>query len=117
MKRFFLREDIQVECRYIPVTEFAAQSNGSIYRKGRKERKAHLHMSLNSEEIIRPGTRITQIRRIFTDPCASVSTVTPVDCVHTYASALAYVGTKSRSVAFGVGVYTYAPQGIRVRGV
>ena len=29
----------------------------------------------------------------------------------------AYVGTKSRSVAFGVGVYTYAPQGIRVRGV
>ncbi len=36
----------------------------------------------------------TRIRRIFTDnfnPCASVSTVTPVDCVHTYASALAYV--------------------------
>ncbi|MBU4221699.1 MAG: hypothetical protein KKA10_08775, partial [Euryarchaeota archaeon] len=29
----------------------------------------------------------------------------------------AYVGTKSRSVAFGVGVYTYALRGIRGCGV
>ncbi|MBU3966851.1 MAG: hypothetical protein KKG76_05690, partial [Euryarchaeota archaeon] len=29
----------------------------------------------------------------------------------------AYVGTKSRSVAFGVGVYTHALRGIGVRGV
>jgi len=29
----------------------------------------------------------------------------------------AYVGTKSRSVAFGAGVYTYALRGIRGRGV
>ncbi|MBU3967504.1 MAG: hypothetical protein KKG76_09035 [Euryarchaeota archaeon] len=29
----------------------------------------------------------------------------------------AYVGTKSRSVAFGAGVYTYALQGIRGCGV
>ena len=36
----------------------------------REERKAQLHKSLNSEEIIRTGTRITRIGRISTDPCA-----------------------------------------------
>ena len=44
-----------------------------------EERKAPLHKSLNSEEIIRTGTRITQIGRIYTDPGVSVSTVAPVD--------------------------------------
>jgi hypothetical protein len=32
-----------------------------------EERKARMHNSLNSEEIIRTGTRITQIGRIYTD--------------------------------------------------
>jgi len=43
----------------------------------------------------------------------STSTVTPVDCVHTYASALAYVDGRPQ----GAQPLTYAPQGIRVRGV
>ncbi len=55
------------ERRYIYVTEFAAQSNRSIHRKVREERKAQPQKSLNSEEIIRAGTRITQIGRIYTD--------------------------------------------------
>jgi len=29
---------------------------------------------------------MTRIRRIFTDPCVSVSTVAPVDVAHTYGS-------------------------------
>ena len=33
---------------------------------------AQLHKSLNSENIIRQGTQITRIRRIYTDPCVSV---------------------------------------------
>ena len=48
-------------------------------------------------------TRMTWIGRIFTDifnPRASVSTVTPVDCVHTYASALAYVDVYSAQSVF-----------------
>ena len=49
---------------------------------------------------IRFGTRMTRIRRIFTDPCVSASTVTPVDCVHTYASALAYVDVYSAQSVF-----------------
>ena len=40
----------------------------------------------------------------------STSTVTPVDCVHTYASALAYVDVRPQ----GAQPLTYAPQGIRV---
>ncbi len=88
------------ERRYIPVTDFAAQSNGSIHRKGREKRKAQKHKSLNSEEIIRTGTRISRIGRIFTDPGVSVSTVTPVDCMHTYASALAYVDVYSAQSVF-----------------
>jgi hypothetical protein len=43
----------------------------------------------------------------------STSTVTPVDCVHTYASALAYVDARPQ----GAQPLTYAPYGIRVRGV
>ncbi|MDO9098467.1 MAG: hypothetical protein Q7U60_10145 [Candidatus Methanoperedens sp.] len=43
----------------------------------------------------------------------STSTVTPVDCVHTYASARAYVDGRPQ----GAQPLTYAPQGIRVRGV
>ena len=35
-----------------------------------KKRKAQMHKSLNSEEIIRTGTRITRIGRIYTDPTA-----------------------------------------------
>jgi hypothetical protein len=34
----------------------------------------------------RRGTRMTRIARIFTDLCASVSTVAPVDVAHTYGS-------------------------------
>jgi hypothetical protein len=64
------------ERRPIPVTESAAQSNRSLHRK---ERKAQPQKSLNSEEIIRAGTQITRIGRIYTDPCLSVSTVAPVD--------------------------------------
>lgn len=45
------------EWRGTPVTEFAAQSNVSIHRKGRQERKAQLHESLYLEEIIRQGRR------------------------------------------------------------
>jgi hypothetical protein len=44
------------ERRYVHVKEFMAQSNGLIHRK---ERKAQPQKSLNSEEIIRPGTRMT----------------------------------------------------------
>jgi hypothetical protein len=43
----------------------------------------------------------------------STSTVTPVDCVHTYASALAYVDARPQ----GAQPLTYAPQGIGVRGI
>jgi hypothetical protein len=43
----------------------------------------------------------------------STPTVTPVDCVHTHASALAYVDGRPQ----GAQPLTYAPQGIRVRGV
>ena len=38
-----------------------------FHRQGRKERKAQLHKSLYIEEIIRPGTRMTRIKRIYTD--------------------------------------------------
>ncbi|MBU4223335.1 MAG: hypothetical protein KKA10_17230, partial [Euryarchaeota archaeon] len=51
----------------------------------------------------RNGTRMTRIGRIFTDiidPCVSASTVTPVDCVHTYASARAYVDVYSAQSVF-----------------
>jgi hypothetical protein len=51
----------------IHVTEFAAQSNGSIHHKAREERKAHPQKSLNSVESIRTGTRIG---RMNTDPGA-----------------------------------------------
>ncbi|TRZ89281.1 MAG: hypothetical protein D4R88_05790 [Methanosarcinales archaeon] len=63
------------ERRYIHVTEFAAQSNGLTHHE---ERKAPMHKSLNSEEIIRTGTRISRIGRIYTDPCASVSSAQSV---------------------------------------
>ncbi|MDD1744765.1 MAG: hypothetical protein LUQ20_02995 [Candidatus Methanoperedens sp.] len=43
----------------------------------------------------------------------STSTVTPVDCVHTYASALAYVDGRPQ----GAQPLTYALQGIRGCGV
>jgi hypothetical protein len=90
------------ERRHSPVTEFAAQSNGSTHRKGREERKAQPQKSLNSEESIRTGTRMqsmqssailvtmyekaaasrlrtqmTRMTRIFTDthnPCESIFT-------------------------------------------
>jgi hypothetical protein len=54
-------------------------STGLIHRKGPEEHKAQMHKSLNSQEIIRTGTRITRIGRIYTDPCVSASTVAPVD--------------------------------------
>ena len=38
-------------------TKFAVESNGSIHRKGREERKARLHESLYLEEIIRQGQK------------------------------------------------------------
>ena len=50
----------------------------STHRKGREERKAQKHKSLYIEEIIRPGTRMTQIKRIYTDPCVSASSVASV---------------------------------------
>jgi hypothetical protein len=40
--------------------------------------KAQQHKPFYLEEIIRPGTRITRIGRIFTDPCASASSVQSV---------------------------------------
>ncbi len=49
---------------------------------------------------LRFGTRMTRIIRIFADPCVSASTVTPVDCVHTYASSLAYVDVNSAQSVF-----------------
>ncbi|MFH0904938.1 MAG: hypothetical protein V1854_07130 [Methanobacteriota archaeon] len=53
-------------------------STGPIHRKVREERKAQSHNSLYFEEIIRTGTRISRFGRIFTDPCASVSSVQSV---------------------------------------
>jgi len=50
--------------------------------------------------MLRCRTRMTQIQQIFTDLRASASTVTPVDCVHTYASALAYVDVYSAQSVF-----------------
>ncbi len=44
----------------------------------REECKAHLHKSSYLEEIIRPGTRMTWIKRIYTDPCVSVSSAQSV---------------------------------------
>ncbi|MBU4223043.1 MAG: hypothetical protein KKA10_15740 [Euryarchaeota archaeon] len=58
------------ERRHVPVTEFAAQSNISLHRKGREERKAQPQKSLYSEESIRTGTRMPRIGRIHTDPGA-----------------------------------------------
>ncbi|TRZ88874.1 MAG: hypothetical protein D4R88_06790 [Methanosarcinales archaeon] len=46
-------------------------------------------------------------RRIFMNPRASASTVTPVDCVHTYASALAYVDVYSAQSVFYRGVSAF----------
>jgi hypothetical protein len=40
--------------------------------------KAQLHKSLNSEDIIRQGTQMTRIRRIYTDPCVSASSAQSV---------------------------------------
>ncbi|MDP3105801.1 MAG: hypothetical protein Q8M95_14475 [Candidatus Methanoperedens sp.] len=51
-------------------------------------------------KLLHNGTRMTRIVRIFTDPRVSASTVTPVDCVHTYASALAYVDVYSAQSVF-----------------
>jgi len=59
----------------------------------------------NKPQMIAP--RVTPLEGV------STSTVTPVDCVHTYASALAYVDERPQ----GAQPLTYAPQGIRVRGV
>ena len=59
------------ERRYEPVTEL-----GAAHRKVRKYRKAQPQC----------GTRMTRIGRIYTDPCASASTVAPVDVAHTYGS-------------------------------
>ena len=39
----------------------------SAHRKGREEQKAEPHKSLSINKIIRPGTRMTRIKRIFTD--------------------------------------------------
>ncbi|MBU4220095.1 MAG: hypothetical protein KKA10_00465, partial [Euryarchaeota archaeon] len=50
--------------------------------------------------LIKNGTRMTRITQIFTDPRVSASTVTPVDCVHSYASALAYVDVYAAQSAF-----------------
>jgi hypothetical protein len=36
-------------------------------RKGREERKAEQRKSLHIDKIVRPGTRMTRIRQIFTD--------------------------------------------------
>ncbi|MBU4221575.1 MAG: hypothetical protein KKA10_08140 [Euryarchaeota archaeon] len=47
----------------------------------REERKAQPQKSLNSEEIIRTGTRITRIGRIYTDPCVSVSSASSAQSV------------------------------------
>jgi hypothetical protein len=41
-------------------------------RKVREERKAQMNKFLNSEEIIRTGTRMPRIGQIYTDPCAAV---------------------------------------------
>ena len=71
------------ERKSISVTEFAAQSNRSLHRE---KRNAHKHKSLYLDEIIRTGTRMPRIKRIFTDPCVSASTVAPVDVAHTYGS-------------------------------
>jgi len=39
----------------------------SVHLKGRQERKAEKHKSLHPYKIIRPGTRMTRIGRIYTD--------------------------------------------------
>ncbi len=39
----------------------------SAHCKGREERKTQQHKSLSKYKIIRPGTRMTRIKRIFTD--------------------------------------------------
>ena len=45
---------------------------------GCEERKAQPHKYLYLQEIIRPGTRISRIGRIYTDPCSSASSVQSV---------------------------------------
>ncbi len=58
-------------------------------------------------QMMRPESRASRVTPL---EGASTSTVTPVDCVHTYASALAYVDGRPQ----GAQPLTYAPQGIRV---
>jgi hypothetical protein len=102
------------ERRYIPVTDFAAQSNRSTHRKGREKHKAQKHKSLCIEKIIRPGTRMTRIKRIYTDPCVSVSSAqsvfyrTPPIIDHDKKPQM-----KAPRVTPLEGVYTYALRGIR----
>jgi putative protease len=57
-------------------------------------------------QMMRPESRASRVTPL---EGASTSTVTPVDCVHTYASALAYVDGRPQ----GAQPLTYAPQGIR----
>ncbi|MDP3103972.1 MAG: hypothetical protein Q8M95_05125 [Candidatus Methanoperedens sp.] len=52
----FLRENLQDESRFVIPGVLT-------------QRKAQPHKSLNSDDIIRPGTRMTRIKRIYTDLC------------------------------------------------
>jgi hypothetical protein len=72
-----------------------------------EERKAQMHNSLNSEEIIRTGTRITRIGRIYTDPCASVSSV---QSVFTYALRGIGVRKVENPQGFGIDEHRFVHQ-------
>ncbi|MDP3105430.1 MAG: hypothetical protein Q8M95_12595 [Candidatus Methanoperedens sp.] len=81
---------------------FAANPNSDLInspQRAQSSQRSFLPFEFDRGKIKqqRNGTRIG---RIFTDPCVSASTVTPVDCVHTYASARAYVDVYSAQSVF-----------------
>jgi hypothetical protein len=86
-----------------------------LHRKARKEREvlaeggAKNHEAIEEYGILKTEPQM-KAPRVAPLEDASTSTVTPVDCVHTYASALAYVDGRPQ----GAQPLTYAPQGIRV---
>ena len=73
-------------------SKFVSKINQSIYVNNELKRTRTNSNCMSSFQFV-PVRCIDYLwnRRMLMNPCASASTVTPVDCVHTYASALAYV--------------------------
>jgi putative protease len=103
-REFESRPILAVNISSIGSLKAAVDSGADVVYLG-EEAAEDIRSKKNKPQITAP--RVTPLEGV------STSTVTPVDCVHTYASALAYVDERPQ----GAQPLTYAPQGIRVRGV